>query len=220
MATVDSLTATEKTIVVVSLSLAFAYAAKIRAQPSHFRMILKAASTALLSLLATVSGKHWQLSTALGLGAIGDAFLAWPGETAFLCGLGSFLTAHVFYIHLFLAIGGGYEVIVSEAWRRLLATSMMGVAAVVGMVLVPRIDGSLRWPVAAYSVISLAVVLAVLTTNEQWTVAGAVLFCLSDCVLGTDEFLVEPQSTHRAWMQHAVWALYYTGQFLIVAGID
>ncbi|KND90912.1 Lysoplasmalogenase [Tolypocladium ophioglossoides CBS 100239] len=215
----DNLPVLDTAILVVSASAAILYGIQIRATPSHSRMISKAASTALLSLFATVRGESSLLVPALALGSVGDAFLAWPGEKAFLRGLGSFLAAHIFYIALFARLGSGVGLILSETWRQALATTMLALALVMGFVLVPRVGSALRLPIVVYSSVILAMVLAVLTVQNHQVVLGAVLFALSDSILATDEFVVSADSHHRVWMQFAVWILYYSGQFLIALGL-
>lgn len=206
-------------ILVASASAAILYGIQIRATPCHSRMISKAASTTLLSLFAAFRGESSLLVLALALGSVGDAFLAWPGEKAFLRGLGSFLVAHLFYIALFARLGDGVEQIFSETWRQALATAMLALAPVMGFVLVPRVGPALRLPIVVYSSVILVMVLAVLTVQNGQVVTGAVLFALSDSILATDEFVVPADSHHRVWMQYAVWSLYYSGQLLIASGL-
>ncbi|POR31167.1 Lysoplasmalogenase [Tolypocladium paradoxum] len=207
-------------ILVISASAAILYGTQIRATPSHSRMISKAASTALLSLFAGVRGESSLfMITALALGSVGDAFLAWPGEKAFLRGLGSFLVAHIFYIILFARLGGGIEQILSDTWRQALATAILALAPVMAFVLVPRVGSALRLPIVLYSSIILVMVLTVLTVQNHQVITGAILFALSDSILATDEFVVPADSHHRVWMQYAVWNLYYSGQLLIASGL-
>ena len=215
----ESLSALDTVVLALSASAAILYAIQIRSTPSHSRMISKATSTALLSLFAAVRGEESLLVPALALGSVGDAFLAWPGEQAFLRGLGSFLVAHIFYIALFVRLGGGIEQIFSETWRQALATTMLALAPVMGFILMPRVGPLLRLPVIVYSTVILVMVLAVLTVKNHQVVTGAVLFALSDTILSTDEFVVPAESHHRVWMQYTVWAFYYSGQFLIASGL-
>ncbi|KAJ6442496.1 YhhN-like protein [Purpureocillium lavendulum] len=213
------LLAADAVILVASVGAALLYAILLRATPSNSRMLSKAASTALLALFAAVRGDAWLLVPALGLGSLGDAFLAWPGEKAFLRGLGSFLVAHLFYIALFVQIGGGREQIFAESWRKGLATSMLALAPVMSVMLVPRVPSALRVPIIVYSSVILVMVLCVLTIENSQVVTGAVLFALSDTILSTDEFLVPADSPVRPVLQYSVWVLYYSGQLLIASGL-
>ncbi|KAM4068187.1 yhhN family protein [Hirsutella rhossiliensis] len=207
------------TILIISLSTAILYGLRIRTPSDSLRTTLKATSTASLSLLCALNGKSWLLVAALAFGAVGDAFLAWPGEAAFLRGLGSFLIAHLFYVRLFAGFGDGKELVLAEGWRQLLGVVMLALAPIMGFVLVPRVGPSLRLPIAVYSAVSLCVIFAALTIAHQHTVTGATLFALSDCLLGAEEFLLPADSKHHVWMQYAVWILYYGGQLLIVSGL-
>ncbi|KYK57917.1 YhhN-like protein [Drechmeria coniospora] len=206
-------------ILVASIGSAVAYGLLVRAAPSRRRMASKTASTALLSLYAALRGEDWLLVPALALGSVGDAFLAWPGEENFLRGLASFLVAHLFYIALFARLGGGLEQIWAESWRQGLATSMLALAPIMSFILMPRVSARLRLPIMAYSATILAMVFCVLTVDNRQVVAGAVLFALSDTILSTDEFVLPKESCHHGWMQYSVWMLYYSGQFLIAAGL-
>ncbi|UNI22956.1 hypothetical protein JDV02_008799 [Purpureocillium takamizusanense] len=221
--TLERIVAADAAILAVSLSAALFYAAVLRATPSHTRMVSKASSTALLAVFAAVrnngNGNAWLLVPALGLGALGDAFLAWPGEEAFLRGLASFLVAHLFYIALFMQAGHGTGQIMADGWRKGVATSMLALAPVMSFMLVPRVPRTLRAPIIVYSAVILAMVLSVLTIDNPQVVTGAVLFALSDSILSTDEFLMPPTSPVRPLLQHSVWVLYYSGQLLIASGL-
>lgn len=161
---------------------------------------------------------------ALGLGSLGDAFLAWDDETSFLCGLGSFLVAHLLYIAVFVQHeGSGMQLqpkldVLLNGWR---AAATGGLTLLVpGMIasLVPRIGPELRLPVVVYSLVIFVMALAALTLDSTQVITGALMFAASDSILAADRFLVPPTSPVRPLMQHAVWLLYYPGQLLIAVG--
>lgn len=211
--------ATETAVIAVSIASSVLYLANVRAAPSKTRMVYKTLSTALLASFAALrAGRPSFLVPALALGSLGDAFLAWPGEANFLCGLGSFLVAHLFYVALFAGMGAGHEHIWTETWRQVVAGVMMLLAPGMAAVLMSRVASALRGPILLYTATILTMVLAVLTVHNKTIVVGAVLFALSDSILATEEFVVARNSGHRGWMQHAVWILYYSGQFLIASG--
>lgn len=218
MKKIQDIDSSDTAILAISVSTAILYALRIRSPPSYFRTISKATATASLSLLCAINGKSWSIVTALALGAIGDALLAWPGEAAFLRGLYSFLTAHLLYTRHFLRSGGGMRLMPVTGWRQLLGAILLALAPAMGFILVPRVGPSLRMPIAVYSVVALSMALTALTVVHQRTVAGAILFAFSDCLLGADEFVLPADSKQRVWMQHAIWALYYGGQLLIASG--
>ncbi len=210
---------TETAVIAVSIASSVLYLVHVRAAPSKTRMLYKTLSTALLACFAALrAGRTSLLVPALALGALGDAFLAWPGEANFLAGLGSFLVAHLFYVALFAGLGGGRPQIEADTWRQGVAAAMMLLAPGMAAVLMPRVAGALRAPILIYTATILTMVLAVLTVRSETIVVGGVLFALSDSILATEEFVVARESGHRPWMQHAVWILYYSGQFLIAAG--
>ncbi|TWU76142.1 hypothetical protein ED733_000606 [Metarhizium rileyi] len=206
-------------ILAMSIGSSVLYAINVRAGPSFSRMAFKTTATALLAVFAGTQSKYWQLMPALGLGSVGDAFLAWPGEEAFLRGLSSFLVAHLFYVSLFAGIGRGIDFVLNDTQRLSLAGGMLLLAPVMNFVLMPKVAQSLRVPVAAYSAVILTMVFAVLTVDNDRAVLGAVLFAISDSVLAADEFLMSKYSKYRGLMQHVVWLFYYIGQLLIVSGL-
>ncbi|KAM3500995.1 hypothetical protein MY10362_005921 [Beauveria mimosiformis] len=217
---------TETAVIAVSVASAVLYLLHVRAAPSKTRMAYKTLSTLLLACFAALrTGRLTSpLVAALALGSLGDAFLAWPGEANFLCGLASFLVAHLFYVALFAGLGGGGggggggRIIGENGGRQAVAGGMLLLAPGMAAVLMPRVAGALRAPILVYTATILTMVLAVLTVRSGTIVLGGVLFALSDSILATEEFVVARESGHRPWMQHAVWILYYSGQFLIAAG--
>lgn len=209
-------------LLVLSLSAAVSYGLNNRTPPSVSRMIKKTSAIGILSILSITLHAPLLLVAAQSFGAIGDSFLAWEGAEAFLCGLGSFLIAHLFYIALFVQSGGGIEALLSENWRVFSASLMMALA--VGMLtkLLParkvKRDG-LQIPILVYSMAICAMVLAALTMDGSRLIFGAIMFTFSDTLLAIERFLLPPISRNRAWMEHTVWALYYLGQLLIMVGL-
>lgn len=211
----------EAAVLATSLATAVVFGLRVREPPSIFRMAMKTTATALLSTLVLLRDGSWTLSGALALGALGDAFLAWnDGDTAFLGGLSSFLVAHLLYIAVFLGIGDGVAQMQSDLWRMLLAGIMLIAAPAINSTLVPRVSGGLQVPVMAYSAVIVCMTLSALTIDNSWVVWGALLFATSDAILAAERFLVSTTSSHRSWMQYAVWFLYYSGQFLITMGLS
>ncbi|KAM7205429.1 YhhN-like domain containing protein [Naviculisporaceae sp. PSN 640] len=211
-------------VLALSIVLSVLYLTRTRKQPSVSRMFIKAGSTALLSAWTLLQGGPFLLAIALGGGSIGDAFLAWDGETPFLCGLGSFLLAHLFYIRLFSRSGEGLKVITGSliGWRAMVAIIVVAVFAPVMLSrIIPRVGSDLRAPIVVYTTVIVSMVLAALTLDDSdgWVAAGALMFTSSDGILATQKFLVGKDSSHLAWMPYAVWFLYYTGQLIMAHGI-
>lgn len=207
-------------VLFLSLCTAYIYQRHVHSQPSIWRMIAKASSTSLLSMLSAVQGGPTLLSAALVLGSIADAFLAWDGETAFLAGLGSFLTAHVLYIYLFGQLGSGPDVVLQSSPRLAAASVLVLVfAPVMVSQLMPKVARDLRAPILVYTTAIVMMVLAALTLDKWLVVSGALMFTASDTILSMEKFLVGKTSKHRRWMPYAVWALYYAGQLQIALGV-
>ncbi|KAH7347606.1 YhhN-like protein [Plectosphaerella cucumerina] len=203
----------------LSLASAIGYGLTTRAAPSIPRMLVKTASIGTLAVISTRIAAPRPLIAAQAFGALGDAFLAWDGEAPFLCGLASFLTAHIFYIGLFARTGLGSHLILSEGWRVGTALAMLVVALGMVVMLLPRVARDLRVPIVVYSVAIYAMVLAALSIDNARLVTGAILFTASDSLLATGKFLLSRESPHRMWIEYAVWALYYGGQVLIMNGL-
>ena len=219
MLTHEMLATPGNTVLILSLISAIAHIPSVLSSPSYPRMATKTASTALLSALAYQRGGPLLLAGALALGSLGDAFLAWEGEGNFLCGLASFLAAHILYVILFAQSGGGKEQLLAETWRVGTATVFVVILApTMTALLVPRVAKDLRLPIIAYTATIGAMVLAALTADSQLVVAGAALFSTSDSILAAEKFLIDPASPHSPWMKYAVWVLYYSGQLLIALG--
>ncbi|KAK4149995.1 YhhN-like protein [Chaetomidium leptoderma] len=221
MSSSQGLPAADSVVLATSISAAVLYLTIVRFPPSPWRMIVKTASTALLSALAAMRGGPLLLVGALALGSIGDAFLAWDDETSFLCGLGSFLVAHTLYIAVFFQhnVNGaaGFWVLLG-GWRVMIAGALAVLVPAMIASLMPRIGSELRLPVVLYSLTIFVMTLTALTLDSSQIIFGAVMFSSSDSILAADRFLVASASPHHAWMQPAVWVLYYAGQLLIALG--
>ncbi|KAK4183881.1 YhhN-like protein [Podospora australis] len=217
---------TESAVLAASVGAAVLYQSLVRSPPSFPRMVIKTASTALLSATSFLRGGPFLLVGALGLGSVGDAFLAWDDETSFIFGLASFLVAHILYILLFLQNGPGgmddfnikVHTILSKNWRAAIAGALALLVPFMISQLMPRIGKDLRAPVVVYSLVIFVMALTALTLQSSQVILGAVMFTSSDSILAAGKFLVPASSGHHAWMHHAVWVLYYAGQLLIALG--
>ncbi|PHH64938.1 hypothetical protein CDD82_1718 [Ophiocordyceps australis] len=211
--------ALESALVCGSIGAALQYGRQICAPASRSRMASKTVSTMLLALLAASGGPSWLLTLALGLCAIGDGFLAWPGDACFLCGLGSFLAAHVCYTLLYCRLGDGLGSILAF-WRLAGAALLASLTATSLYVLVPRVDKHMKLPIVLYAATILTMALTALSLqNRALVIIGSVCLVLSDTVLAADEFLVATDYHYRPNMQIFVWLSYYLGQLLVVSGL-
>ncbi len=160
-----------------------------------------------------------------GLGLVfsltGDVLLLLPPRF-FLGGLAAFLTAHIFYILGFT----GYTAPVVR-WEGLLITLGVGLLAVwfgrpIAAGARRKSGGKMMIPVVFYlTIISLMVITALLTLfNPAWpplaartVTAGALLFILSDTLLGTRQFVRRVR-----YDSVLIMLTYHAGQVLITLG--
>lgn len=179
------------------------------------------ASMAVLLAVAALSHpiareRRW-LIAALLLSAAGDFFLAipwWP--PAFVCGLGSFLLAHLCFLGALLPLrsrGAG-----NVAPARLLLIAMVA-AGFVGMLTrfwPALIAQNLTVPVVLYMAVLAAMVSAALLARlpTVWTAVGAMLFAVSDGMIGVGQFVLGSQA-----LELPIWWVYAASMVLITAGL-
>ena len=177
--------------------------------------IAKAAMAILLAVAASqhpiIRERRWLLP-ALLLSAVGDFFLALPWWTpAFVCGLGAFLVAHLCYLAALLPLRGRAD-----------RGRMVAVAAVViacgGMLarFWPRLSADgMTLPVTVYITVLGAMVCSALVARlpTVWTAVGAVLFAVSDGMIGIGQFVLGSQA-----LELPIWWVYAASQVLITAG--
>lgn len=174
----------------------------------------KAAMAVLLALAAlshpVARERRWLLGATL-FSAAGDYFLALEWKPAFVCGLGSFLVAHLCFIGALLPLRGGVGTL-----RR------VGVAAVaIGFVAMltwfwPALTAEgMTVPVVIYmTVLGLMVTTALLAQLPTvWTALGALLFAVSDGMIGIGQFVLRSQA-----LELPIWWVYAASMLLITAG--
>jgi len=192
----------------VAASLAYLFAAQWLAAPAV--VTLKGLSIALLGLIAWRERQPF-LAVALWLSALGDVLLE-LGPSRFLLGLAAFLTAHLVYIILFV-----------KHRRRTAAPAgqwiFPALVAIYGLTLAVWLAPALadqRAPVFCYIAALIAMVATASRANyrSRWVTAGAVLFLISDSLVGTQHF-----KTPIPWGGFAVWITYYLGQCGIALGV-
>jgi uncharacterized membrane protein YhhN len=148
---------------------------------------------------------------ALALSLAGDVLLL-GGDRWFVAGLAAFLAAHLAYVCGFA---------VADEWRwwafGLAAVALTVVAGVVGRRIVAGATArraALRIPVAAYLAVICAMVAAAAAAGDGWAIAGALLFLVSDAVLGWRQFVAESR-----WMPLAIMVTYHVGQAGLVLSL-
>ncbi|MGH3346864.1 MAG: lysoplasmalogenase [Nocardioides sp.] len=147
----------------------------------------------------------------------GDVALLGGSRRAFLTGLGSFLTAHVACIAAYRRRSSA-PVLATPGRRRFLAA---GAVAASGMALAAgREDRTVVVPVAAYGVALTSMVVTAAAIDRDrgrnQVLAGAVLFFVSDTMIGVRAFLA---GDRVPGLDAAVMATYTAGQWLISEGM-
>ena len=161
-----------------------------------------------LSVCALKSSYGKFLFAGLCLSWFGDMFLLAPTDKLFLCGLVSFLLAHVAYITAFIVRG------IKLKWALLAALPVILVSLGTSDWLAPYISPQMLVPVSLYTaVISLMVICAVGARGAGAPLLvplGALLFYFSDLSVAALRFV-------SADLQSYIWGLpfYYGGQLLL-----
>lgn len=158
------------------------------------------ASTAFIMLAASVGATRWTYGRIMLVGLFlswwGDWFLTRSGDSQFMLGLVSFLSAHVMYCVAFGVRGIRWK------WS-LAAVPAVGAVTVGALVwITPHVGADMIWPVRAYTtVISIMVVLAfgAKGAGGPWAIPiGAVLFYFSDISVASGQF-VKPDFPNYVW---------------------
>ncbi len=159
---------------------------------------------------ADPTAAQWLVVAGLVASLAGDVFLMLE-ERWFVMGLGSFLVAHLLYIGAFITMGlNGFGFVLGAAAVAVLIRAV-GVKIVVGAT---ETDQGLGLPVSLYVlVISLMVAFAA-GTGRWWAIGGALLFYLSDALIGWSRFVKEFPGQRVAIM-----TTYHLGQVGIVLGL-
>ncbi|MEO4047377.1 lysoplasmalogenase [Pseudomonas sp. CAU 1711] len=153
--------------------------------------------------------RRW-VGIGLGFSLLGDMLLEWPADL-FVFGLGAFLLAHLAYLLAYLGDSrrlAPLELLVAAT----AASAMFAVLARAGL-------GSLLLPVALYSLAigamlwrALARIGAVPARSAWLAAAGAVLFVLSDSLIGISRFVAPFEGAG-----YAIILSYWLGQLGIAA---
>ncbi|MFY9337905.1 MAG: lysoplasmalogenase family protein [Mycobacterium sp.] len=178
--------------------------------------VAKAAMAVLLAVAALSHPirreRRWLLG-ALLLSAAGDFFLAipwWP--PAFVTGLGSFLLAHLCFIGALLPLRGRP----GRGRLLLIAVVLVGFAGMLSRFWPALIADGMTLPVITYMAVLAVMVSAALLARlpTLWTAIGALLFAVSDGMIGVGRFLLESQA-----LELPIWWVYAASMVLITAGL-
>lgn len=181
--------------------------------PGH--TVVKGLSVSTMALIAWRSlpaGRNRLLLTAaLAFSSLGDILLDISSKM-FVFGLGSFLLAHLCYIPFFLSQRKPNESL--GAPRGIALVALAAFSGSIAIWMLPSLGG-MAVPVMAYVTVLTGMAVSSLfwKASTNWIIAGAILFLISDTVLGVNKF-VQP-IPYRGWI---VWSTYYAAQFLITKG--
>ncbi|HON74433.1 MAG: lysoplasmalogenase [Dermatophilaceae bacterium] len=160
-----------------------------------------------LGALDTSVGR-WIL-VALVCSLAGDVFLLGDAEGSFIRGLASFLLGHLAYVVAFLLLA-------QPTWSPVVALVLVALVIVGRWVFLgARAQGGpvLGGAVAAYMAVIGTMAALGVSLGRPVLGAGALLFLVSDAVLGWDRFVAR-----QPWARVVVMTTYHLGQLLIVIG--
>ena len=174
------------------------YADRRRTLPPFYVVfsVAKVATTTVLilwaiTLGATDSGTGWAVLVALTFGLVGDVALLREERWAFRVGLVAFLAGHVAYLIAFAAIAGtnGLRPITGLIGAVLVAPLMARSLPRVREAVLADGDPLLGKAIFAYGVVLFALTVLTGLSGRVLALAGAILFTVSDTVLGLDRFV-------------------------------
>lgn len=181
---------------------------------------------------AAVPGLSAAIAVGMGLGLLGDLFMArliLRGDNSLLAGIGAFSLGHIAYIVGLLNYAAAESLTDPAPW--LLSFGLWWLGGLVGWWVVvwrgtppDAADRSVRLAALPYTLLlsstaaaasALAAQTLNMTPNLLLVAVGAALFLLSDLLLAAQLF----RGLHFRFIGDAVWALYGPGQMLIVYGV-
>lgn len=193
------------------------YALALRGAPYPDQAVAKVFLCALLlfaALYHRVRGERVWLCAALIFSGAGDVLLALPEMAqGFVLGLGAFLVAHLAYFVLFWRVRRRWSQV--PAWHRI-AIVLVWITAALAYVMYWPGMGELKAPVACYVIVLAMMASAALLAGVrgEWAAVGALLFTVSDALIGTTRFVGSVPA-----QEYAIWILYALAQLLLTAGI-
>jgi len=141
--------------------------------------------------------------------AIGDLLLAVAFANNFIYGLAAFLIAQLLFAICF------WQWRIWGAWKMIPALILLAVALTLALVIVPS-SGVLALPVTIYMLIILCMAISALlaTKTNCMLLLGAIMFMISDSLIGINKFVIPIPFEHLAIMTS-----YYLALFLLAVGI-
>lgn len=201
-------------VILISIVLGLLYGLLwVPRENSITRSILKTLPVSLLAVAALISGAPILLFLALILSAAGDAFLSRDGEPMFLAGLGSFLSAHLVYVILFL----NHPAALPSPAGVLTAVAVVTLVVIV-LVLSNLWNhlGAMKLPVIIYTLVIGAMNISAWGTGQSaLLLTGVTLFVFSDMVLAHELFFWQKPAIKKL-ATYTVWFSYFAAQTIIL----
>lgn len=181
-----------------------------------WRWVLKPLTTLLVLGVAATglseAGRYgWLMLVGLALSLAGDIFLMLPRDR-FIPGLAAFLAAHIAYT---LAFWGRSPIFPAWGWAVGVVLALIGVGIYRRFLPALRAKGAvMRIAVGFYVIAILLMSLRGLLTGNPIIAAGALLFLLSDGLLGWNRFVAKVPRA-QVWIMVTYWA----GQGLLALSV-
>ena len=171
---------------------------------SPIQMPYKLAYPLAFLTLCALRYSSWPMVLAMGFSALGD----YMGVCHNFWGqMGSFALAHIAFVVFFYRLYQQEKAMMGIKWKSVLV-GLYGI--VVGMCIVPHLQGPLQFGVTVYILLILAMcILAWMQKNPLYAL-GAWLFVFSDTILAWNKF-VSPIE----WAGYLIMVPYYLGQWVL-----
>ncbi len=163
-----------------------------------------------MSIDPSSESARWLMLIGLLLSMAGDIFLMLPSDL-FVPGLASFLLAHILYVVALAALGVSLGGVVMGLVVAVVAALVVGRRIVDGAA---AADRALRIPVIAYMGAISAMVTFAFGTAVFFAIVGALLFFISDAVLGWTRFVSQFSRSRQLVM-----VTYHLGQMGLVLAL-
>jgi uncharacterized membrane protein YhhN len=202
---------TNRIVTILFWVVAISYGLFINLENTWLNASIKALPASLLFIwLLSHSDKKSRFVPLIFLAcAIGDTLLAIPFKHHFVAGLSAFLVAHLILLVALLPHR-------KFAPKLAIPISILASLIAVSAVFILNKSGALFWPVLAYiCVIACMALMAILASHKSsLLLVGALIFTISDLLIGLNRFVVEIPYQHQLIMM-----TYYTAIYCLTIGL-
>lgn len=160
--------------------------------------------------LCALSRKQWALTAALFFSFLGDV-MGWRNEL--IPQIGFFAIAQILYIIIFIGLMPP-----KPSWQKPVRAFLLSAVLLVYVVamywIFPRVeDRFISFGIAVYALLLLGMCYAAMLHRNALLIAGAILFVISDTIIGVNLFVEKVPHAHMSIM-----IPYYLGQLLLFLG--